>query len=241
MLAATVRSIGDALTFPLSRGLMKARRYAMSFLLVAAFILGALAQPVSAAPNRVVVFPDPALNQAIHAALGIPLGQDVYQSDLLTLTELDGVVGSITDISGLEYCTNLRRLELSQNGGLRDLSALSKLDKLEHLGLFLSGVSDLRPLKNLTSLQYLNLAWSSVSDISPLLKLKNLHTLYLGNNFIADIRPLVKNRELGTGDYIVLTNNPLDTEPGSRTMEGIQTLISRGATVLYPPYPNLYP
>jgi hypothetical protein len=98
---------------------------------------------------RVVVFPDPNLEQAIRQAIGKPTG-DIYADDLLGLTHLSAlskrlsddppglthlsVVSNISDLSGLEYCT-----------------------ALDSLGISYSNIADLSPLAGLTNLTGLNL------------------------------------------------------------------------------------
>jgi hypothetical protein len=64
--------------------------------------------------DEVVTFPDPNLEAAIREAIGKPTG-DIYQSDLDALGDLDASSRGIVDLTGLEHCTNLIGLTISNN------------------------------------------------------------------------------------------------------------------------------
>lgn len=234
---------------------MKTRIKILLCLAAAILLLVSTAVPVSAAPlKKAVTFPDPVLEGYIRAALGIPAGSDIRVSDLQALTTLIAN-GGVRDLSGLEYCTNLEELQLSQNA-INDISPLSRLKNLKELYLWRTQVTDLKPLRNLTSLEVLILGEtggitdisplsrlvnlkalalneSYITDIKPLTRLTNLQGLDLQWNYVSDISPLVNNSGIGEGDTIRLMHNRLDLSPGSRNMTDIQTLIDRGATVYY--------
>lgn len=77
----------------------------------------------------------------------------------------------------LNYCTDLRALDLGHNK-IDDLSAFSKLTKLEVLILCGSSLSDLSPLANLSNLNYLEIFdCPNITDLSPIGELKNLQEL----------------------------------------------------------------
>lgn len=61
-----------------------------------------------------VSIPDPALNAAIHEALGKPAGP-LTQLDMLGLTNLGAVFRNITNVQGLEAAQNLVSLDLQDN------------------------------------------------------------------------------------------------------------------------------
>ena len=95
-------------------------------LAIALISLMALLLPFSVArADEVVAFPDPHLQARIREAIGKPTG-DIYQSDLKSLTTLNANSASITDLTGLEYCTGLTYLSLAYNE-ISDISQLSKL------------------------------------------------------------------------------------------------------------------
>ena len=160
--------------------------------------------------DSVVTFPDPNLEAAIRDAIGKPTG-DIYQSDLSTdnggLTTLNADRRGIVDLTGLEYCTSLTWLYLSQNQ-----------------------ISDMSPLVHLTSLVVLYLSQNQISDIPPLANLTNLTFLYLSQNQISDIQSLYDDLWLDSGDWVDLRGNPLN----DRSLNVfIPTLLGRGVTVLW--------
>jgi Leucine-rich repeat (LRR) protein len=83
--------------------------------------------------KKEVVFPDLNLDAAIRAAINKPEGT-IYIADLEGLKSLDASEKSIKDITGLEYCTDLKDLDLSMNL-INDVSPLSGLKSLERLYL----------------------------------------------------------------------------------------------------------
>ena len=112
----------------------------------------------------------------------------------------------ITDLTGLEYATNLRNLSLWGNQ-LANLTPIAGLSKLRHLDLGVCGIIvDIGPLANLIQLNTLNLAYNRIVDISPLANLTNLEHLELQNNRIADVTPLANLTGL---EYLDTQNNPI--------------------------------
>ena len=164
-----------------------------------------------------VGFPDANLEAAIREVIPKPEGP-IYTLDLETLTSLsvpgreitdpsatDTETTDLTDLTGLEYCVNLRRLEVQGNQ-----------------------ISDISPLAALTSLTRLYLYDNRISDVSPLATLTSLTDLRLHNNQISDIEPLLGNSGLSAPDSITLANNPL-SDTSIHTY--ITTLEERGVTV----------
>ncbi|MEO0852903.1 MAG: leucine-rich repeat domain-containing protein, partial [Cyanobacteria bacterium J06648_11] len=70
-----------------------------------------------------VTFADSALEAVVRSALGVPDSEPVTEADALTLMTLDASDSSITDLSGLEFFTNLSDLNLSDNA-IADISPL---------------------------------------------------------------------------------------------------------------------
>ena len=145
------------------------------------------------APEK-VVFPDKNLEEAIRDALDKPEG-DITPAELAGLAVLHATDRSITDLSGIEYCTNLTALYLGANR-INDISALSSLVNLTDLMLAFNKVSDFSPLSKCTKLTNLYLAWNQRSDISALSSLTNLTQLDLSGNKISDISALVSLTKL---------------------------------------------
>ena len=159
---------------------------------------------------KTITFSDENLEAAIRKAIGKPLG-DLYKSDLEQLTTLNAQTRGIVNITGLEYCTNLRDLNLGENH-ISDLTPLSNLTKLTSLRLHKNEISDINAISNLRSLHTLDLwttgTWTDpqnyISDITPLSELKGLTWLQLGWHQISDISPLANLTKL---NHLTLSYN----------------------------------
>jgi len=159
-----------------------------------------------------VSFPDTNLEDAIRAVIDKP-SAPIYLDDLKSLVVQEGEFNywGITDLTGLQYCTNLEVLGLYYND-ISDISILSSLSNLKHLNLLANEIVDITPLSFLgrlealkleenqivdiapvsflTKLKSLNVNKNQVVDIEPIGSLTNLQFLHLGNNQISDITPL---------------------------------------------------
>ncbi len=78
------------------------------------------------------------------------------------------VGGMIYDSSPLQYCTEVKYLDLGHNDGMTDLSFAAYMPKLEVLIIAMTGVTDISPLKNCSRLEYLELNSTNIGDLSPL-------------------------------------------------------------------------
>ena len=143
---------------------------------------------VTATLTIFLAFPDANLEAVIRQVINKPEGH-IYISDIEPITTLNATDEGISDITGLEYCTNLQVLELRDNN-ISNLSPLSGLVNLRELDLWGNNISDISPLQNLTNLNILHLHQNNISDISPLASLIELGILHLPNNNISDISPL---------------------------------------------------
>ena len=136
--------------------------------------------------------PDPNLRAVVEKALGKEAGVPITRAEMLTLTSLDGRGTDISDLSGIEFATNLTTLSL-QGNQISDISPLAGLTNLGRLNLgWVSGnqISDVTPLAGLTNLTFLALIRNQISDISPLAGLTNLTQLRFNDNEVSDISAL---------------------------------------------------
>ena len=227
----------------------KAMLLGVIFLLMV--LLGACAAP---APET-VVFADENLEAAIRDALGKPTGKAITPAEMAGLTTLIlHARWGITDLSGIEYCTNLTWLRVAgpqlsdisplasltnltgltvRQSQLGDISPLASLTNLVELHLTGNQLSDISPLASLTNLTWLRISFNQLSDISPLASLTNLDWVSLTSNQISDISPLVENSGLGEGDMVLIEYNNLDLSEGSEDLKNIRQLEGRGVTVQY--------
>ena len=180
-------------------------------------------------PSPVVTIPDANLRAAIEAALGKASGAPITRAEIATLDSLEANDADISDLTGLEYATNLTRLWLSYNE-IEDISALSGLANLTELWLWDNQIEDISALTGLIKLTRLSLGLNNITDISALSGLTNLTVLILESNRISDLSPLAANTGLDSGDTVNLVRNPLDT---ASTGTDIPALRARGVNVSF--------
>ena len=176
-----------------------------------------------------VNIPDANLRAVIAAALGKAPNAPITEDEMATLTFLEANEKGIRDLTGLEFATNLIRLNLIGNS-ITDLAPLSGLTNLTTLWLDGNNIADLAPLSGLTNLTELGLGSNNIADLAPLSGLTNLRGLWLDRNSISDLAPLVANTGLGSGDEVYLNDNPLSS---TSINTHIPALESRGVTVHY--------
>lgn len=144
----------------------------------------ALAHPASASyqDSDVVQFEDEVLKSAIHKILNIDTTKNITYKDVKNITELDlsaKIVDerpqAISDLSGLDKFTSLKKLNLQGNHmgfSARDAAITSDI------------------LKKMKTLEVLNLRGNSIQDVSFLKELTNLKDLDLSENEIIDASAL---------------------------------------------------
>ena len=147
-----------------------------------------------------VDIPDANLRAVIEDSLGKASGAPIIRAEMARLTRLEAPDSNIRDLTGLEFATGLRTLNLGGavvDGGryvnsndISDLSFLSGLTNLTRLELWNNSISDVSPLSGLTNLTELELWDNLISDVSPLSGLTNLSFLGLDGNILSNISPL---------------------------------------------------
>jgi hypothetical protein len=183
--------------------------------------------------DQVVTFPDPALEAAVRDAIAKPTG-NIYQSDLIGLTLLEGTSRGIEDLEGIQHCTDLVTLWLGNNE-ISDVSLLSGLSLLRVLHLYNNRIADISALASLTGLTHLELYQNRIADISALSSPDNLSLLYLRYNQITDIGPLIANAGIDSGDDVDVRWNLLCLTAGSADVDDVNTLLGRGVDLLSSP------
>ena len=93
--------------------------------------------------------------------------------------EISHAPATFKSAAGIENCGGLRTFNLSYNGGLVDLSALSALPLLGTVALQYVHGLDLAPVAKLLKLNYLNLYGSSDLDLAPLSASKTLKRIMI--------------------------------------------------------------
>ena len=192
---------------------------------------------ISEGGNVVIEIPDPNLRQLIREALSLPEAVPLTQQQMLRLTRLDadGDRG-ITNLTGLEYATNIRSLLLYLNP-IVDISPLVHLAKLEGVNFWKCRISDISPLAKLTNLTVLHLQVNKIVDLSPLANLINLRELWINNNSVEDITPLANLTQLA--DLRLHANQIRDISPLAELINLTVLQVNNNQIVDFSPLANL--
>lgn len=121
---------------------------------------------------------------------------DVYS----VRTDVERILASTPSVAGeiypgnceaLQYCTEVKYLDLGHNTNMTDISFISSMKKLEVAILAMANWTDATPLASCENLEYLEMQTTLCTDLSPLSGLKNLKHLnvaYIPD--LTDISPL---------------------------------------------------
>ena len=173
--------------------------------------------------DTTVSIPDANLRAVITESLGKPHDAPITSAEMASLTRLEAKNAGISDLTGLEYATNLTQLDFGEewvsgdgnrnSNNISNIAPLSGLINLTRLDLSNNDISDIKPLSGLTNLTSLSLDRNNISDIKPLADLTKLTSLDLGDNFVSDsdIAPLSSLINL---TRLALSNNDIsDIKP----------------------------
>ena len=138
-------------------------------------------------PGGQVHIPDSNLRAAVAEALGKSVNAPIRVEEMKRLRVLSMQNRGVSDLTGLQFATELRELWAHGSTLLADLSPVSGLTKLTDLGFDHSQVSDISPLAGLINLRHLGFRNTNVSDVSPLVGLINLTFLGFPQNDVSDI------------------------------------------------------
>ena len=160
----------------------------------------AKATPVASAIP--VEIPDENLRRVLEDRFGKAPGEAITDANMRRLYQVSAIRKGITDLTGLEYATNLGRGNFARNS-IADLTPLESLKRLWYLDLSENRVADLSPLRGLASLEHLSLWDNDVVELTPLSGLERLKRLELGpddpddlahrgeaSNRVSDLSPL---------------------------------------------------
>ncbi len=186
---------------------------------------------------KTVEIPDAQLESVIRNQLGIYEGP-LTMANLKELVYLYAQGEGITNLTGLEYATNLEGLDVSAND-ITDVSPIATLTNLTSLTLWGTQISDISALSSLTNLMYLDLEDNhQLVDISPIESLINLEELRLSYSAVTDITDV---SSLSNLRELHLYGLSLDLSEGSLTSITINELQSKGVSVYFdwmPEYPD---
>ena len=187
--------------------------------------------------NVVVEVPDPNLRQLIQETLSLPESVPLTQGQMLRLTILNaGGDRGITNLTGLEYATNIRSLLLYLNP-IVDIGPLVHLTKLEGVNFWKCRISDISPLAKLTNLTSLHLQVNQIVDLSPLANLVNLRELWIQNNSVENITTLANLTQLA--DLRLHANQIRDISPLAELINLTVLRVNNNQIVDFSPLANL--
>ena len=138
--------------------------------------------------------PDANLAAAIRDVLGLASEAPITQLDMLRLTDFVALDRKITNLTGLEFASNLNFLTLSYNQ-IEDIKPISKLPHVWNLDISGNQITDISSLKGMKSLTHLSIGDNQISDISDLPSIGAFSYsgyLNIGRNPIGDITPIWK-------------------------------------------------
>lgn len=144
--------------------------------------------------DSVVSFVDPVLEQLVRQALSQPTG-DLRRTYLRGVQALNADAAGIEDLSGLEYCVNLRQINLPQNQ-IDDISPLADLSLLRIVNLIGNQLTSLAPLAGSNSLEHLLINHNPVTSATPLGTCSKLTILRADDTEIRDFSAIASLPDL---------------------------------------------
>ena len=148
--------------------------------------------PLPPGPLPGIVFiSDLNLRSAIEQTLNIAPGTAITPAIMAKLRIIVADEQGISDLRGIEFATNLQRIEFRHNA-ISDLSPLRNLTRLNNIKLRGNQITDITPLANLTRVDWLGLEQNKIADLSPLRKLTKLQGVGISGNPVTDLSPLVE-------------------------------------------------
>ncbi len=136
----------------------------------------------------------------INAVKSAIFGNHDFYVEPADLGQIDGGLDvancGLDDLEGLEYCRNVRSLDISMNdiSNIYDLSSLSQLEELYASG---NSIRDIDVLAELDYLEIADLSDNDIEDIKPLLKMQSLKFADLRKNPVSDRATIKKLETMG--------------------------------------------
>ena len=140
-------------------------------------------------------------------------------------TDVEKILASKPSVGGmltpentqaLQYCTDVKYLDLGHNECLTDISFIAYMSKLEVCILAMDYWSDASPLANCTNMEYLEVQETDLTDLSPLaglVNLKHLNICNLDSGGTVDLSPLYgmsKMERLWIGGWTPIDRSQLE-------------------------------
>ena len=148
-----------------------------------------IVRPVQPTPSGIVRIPDPNLRGVIERLLGKENGATIIPEDMERLNQIEAIENGIQDLTGLEYATNLERIEFQHNA-ISNLTPLTNLNRLNDIKLRDNQITDVAPLAKLFNVEWMGLEDNQITDLSPLQNLKKLNGIGISGNPVTDVTSL---------------------------------------------------
>ncbi|MEZ6063904.1 MAG: leucine-rich repeat protein [Planctomycetaceae bacterium] len=165
----------------------------LSFLMLTVVLTAIHEKPAAADPPAAeeVSVPDENLASVLKDILKRKAveGEAFTAENLQKIYYLQAIDRQIQDLTGLEHCTNLAEVRLSQNA-IQDVSPLAACVNIQSLDLAGNKITSIDPLRALTKLQYLNVENNQIPKLDAVTELKALASLYADGNQIESLDPL---------------------------------------------------
>ena len=149
-------------------------------------------------------FMDSNFEEVIREHLNKPNGA-ILNTELESITNIYGRNRNITNIYGIEFCTNLDTLDLGKNQ-ISDIIPLFYLRNMISLKLDNNHIEDVISIRYFYYLKRLHISNNKIVSLSFLSELTQLTYLFLNDNDIQDIIPL---SNLSSLEYLSLNGNPI--------------------------------
>lgn len=115
-----------------------------------------------------------------------------YLTGLIALSRLTLSDCGLSTIDALSGAHALTYLDLSRNGGIRKLDALSDMTTLQELNLQHNAVTGLAALSSLDKLHTLDLSFNAITNLSPIASCVQLTKLNVDNNRLTNLNGIEK-------------------------------------------------
>ncbi len=142
------------------------------------------------------------------------------------------------DLSGIEYCSNVEKLDLIRINPI-DISKLLPLIKIKELRIEVCKNINLSFISKMGSIEKLTIVFydkeKDSSDLYFLADLNNLTELdiSISPNLVKDLTPLLEVKEKTKLSKLSLNLNSIDLRPGTPNREVVDKLIEAGVEVFY--------
>lgn len=189
-------------------------------------------------------FVDNNFEEVIREHLNKPTGA-VLNTDLESITNIYARNRNISNIYGIEFCTNLDTLDIGENyisdiiplfylrkiknlkldnNYIDDIQPIRYFYQLTELAINNNAIQDIVPLSNLLNLQYLTLSDNPIDNLESISSLVNINTIELSNLYQFDFSYI---KDISNLQTLYLTNTPVINLDPIAKITSLQNLIMK--------------